>query len=72
MLGQSEILAVVDGDLDDGRSIDLEGSGQGRHEVGGRLGSEAGDAEACGKGDEVGVAEVESLMKGEASGRVQR
>jgi len=58
--GQPQVLAVVDGHLDERRAIDVECLAEGRSQVRRRRGPESGDAEGSGEIDEVGVAEVDA------------
>src|SRR4029078_2778790 len=58
MLGQAEVLAVVDRDLEEGRAVDVEGAAEGRQQVRRRRRSEPRDAERLGIGDEVRIAEI--------------
>ena len=60
MLGQPQVLAVVDGHVDDGGAVHGEGAEQGRVEIG-RIGwPEPGDPEALGVGDEIRVPELDA------------
>ena len=60
MLGQAEVLAVVDRDLHEGRPIDVERPAQRRQQVRRRRRPEPGDPERAGIVDEVGVAELDA------------
>src|SRR5512141_1417131 len=45
VLGKSEVLLIVDRDLDDGRAVDGQGAHQRRVEIGARLGQDSGGRE---------------------------